>query len=174
MKKIEITRKQAIEMFRLLSNITMTQLDEDTLTAVLSNFKALAQVNDEHVKLSDELARRLYGEADVERKKEFFKVLAKYEREKDASKRLEYESIMEESYGDFYPLYKKQITVLTKLYFKEVEIDLIEVDQMSFMKGVALGKCGMSIKEVTSVFAPMFIAPEVNVDMSELDSLLAE
>lgn len=174
MKKI--TRQHAIEMFRQLGAMALGHLDETTLSATLDNFEKCRKVQEDYQKLSEELAKRLYEGKDEEEKKAFFEIVAKFEKETELEKKVEIEEMMK-AHAEFYELYKKQIKVLTQLFYKEVEIDLTEVDKDAFIKGIVLGKKDVRVHEIVAFFAPMFKAEEAEAekrDFSELDAMLAE
>ena len=174
MKKI--TRQHAIELFRQIGAMALGHLDETTLSVVLDNFEKCRKVQEYYQKLSEELAKRLYDGKDEEGKKAFFELVAKFEKEQDMDKKVEIEGMMK-AHNEFYELYKKQIKVLTQLFFKEIDLDLTEVDKDAFIKGIVLGKKDVRVHEIVAFFAPMFKAEEAEAekqDFSELDDMLVE
>lgn len=183
MKKI--TRQHAIEMFRQLGVMVLGYLDETTLSATLDNLEKCRKVHEDYQKLSEELAKRLYEGKDEEGKKAFFELVKKFEKEQDMDKKVEIEGMMK-AHTEFYELYVKQIKVLTQLYFKEIDLDLTEVDENAFIKGIILGKKDVRVHDIVAFFAPMFKEAETaeaaeaeeaeaeKQDFSELDDMLAE
>ena len=174
MKKI--TRQHAIEMFRQIGAMALGHLDETTLSVVLDNFEKCRKVQEDYQKLSEELAKRLYEGKDEEGKKAFFELVAKFEKETELEKKVEIEGMMK-GHAEFYELYKKQIKVLTQLFFKEIDLDLTEVDKDAFIKGIVLGKKDVRVHEIVAFFSPMFKVEEESEekqDFSELDDMLAE
>lgn len=168
MKKI--TRQHAIEMFRNLGAMALGHMDENTLSATLDNFDKFRKVQEDFQKLSEELAKRLYEGKDEEQKNAFFELVGKFERETELEKRIEMENVMKQN-AEFYELYVKQLKVLTQLFYKEIEIDITEVDKDAFITGVVKGKKDAPVHEIVGFFAPMFKEEEENVatDFSELD-----
>lgn len=170
MKKI--TRQHAIEMFRNLGAMALGHMDENTLSATLDNFDKFRKVQEDFQKLSEELAKRLYEEKDEKQKNEFFELVGKFERETELEKRIEIEQMMKQN-AEFYELYVKQLKVLTQLLYKEIEIDITEIDKDDFIAGVVKGKKDARVHEIVAFFAPMFKEEEQKeTDLSELDELL--
>lgn len=172
---MKITRNYAIEMFRMLGAMALGHLDDDTLSATLDNFDKCRKVQEDYQKLAEELAKRLYEGVDEEKKKAFFEVIGNFEREKNIEKKREIEALMKDSYADLYPLYRKQLSVLTQLVYKEVEVEITEVDKDAFVKGIVKGKKDAPVHEIEAVFAPLFKKEEEKEekdDFSELDELL--
>lgn len=170
MKKI--TRQHAIEMFRNLGAMALGHMDETTLSATLDNFDKFRKVQEDFQKLSEELAKRLYEGKDEKQKNEFFELVAKFERETELEKRIEFEQVMKQN-AEFYELYVKQLKVLTQLLYKEIEIDITEIDKDDFIAGVVKGKKDARVHDIVAFFAPMFKEDEQKeTDLSELDKLL--
>lgn len=170
MKKI--TRQHAIEMYKNLGAMALGYLDEVTLSSVLDNFNKFKSVQEEFQNLSQELSKRLYEGKDEAQKETFFTLVSKLEQETDLTKRLEIEKEMKE-HSEFYDLYIKQLKVLSQLFFKEIELDITEVDKEAFIKGVLKGKKDACINEMLIFFAPMFKVEESKENnFSELDELL--
>lgn len=170
MKKI--TRQHAIEMFRNLGAMALGHMDETTLSATLDNFDKFRKVQQDYQKLSEELAKRLYEGKDEEQKQKFFELVGKFERETELEKRIEIEQMMKQN-AEFYELYVKQLKVLTQLLYKEIEIDITEIDKDDFIAGVVKGKKDARIHEIVAFFAPMFKEEEQKeTDLSELDEFL--
>ena len=171
MKKI--TRQHAIEMFRNLGAMALGHMDEITLSATIDNFDKCRKVQEDFQKLSEELAKRLYEGKDDEQKQKFFELVMKLERENEIEKRIEIENAMKASYPEFHELYVKQLRVLTQMLYKEIEIDITEVDKDAFIKGIVNGKKDARVHEIVAFFAPMFKEEEKKeTDLSELDELL--
>jgi hypothetical protein len=170
MKKI--TRQHAIEMFRNLGAMALGHMDETTLSATLDNFDKFRKVQEDFQKLSEELAKRLYEGKDEKQKNEFFELVGKFERETELEKRIEIEQMMKQN-AEFYELYVKQLKVLTQLLYKEIEIDITEIDKDDFIAGVVKGKKDARVHEIVAFFSPMFKEDEKKeTDLSELDELL--
>ena len=170
MKKI--TRQHAIEMFRNLGAMALGHMDEVTLSATLDNFDKFRKVQDDFQKLSEELAKRLYEGKDEEQKQKFFELVMNFERENEIEKRIEIENAMKQN-AEFYELYVKQLKVLTQLLYKEIEIDITEIDKDDFIAGVVKGKKDARVHEIVAFFSPMFKEEEQKeTDLSELDELL--
>ena len=170
MKKI--TRQHAIEMFRNLGAMALGHMDEVTLSATLDNFDKFRKVQEDFQKLSEELAKRLYEGKDEEQKQKFFELVMNFERENEIEKRIEIENAMKQN-AEFYELYIKQLKVLTQMLYKEIEIDITEVDKDAFIKGVVNGKRDARVHDIVAFFAPMFKKEEKKeTDLSELDELL--
>lgn len=172
---MKITRNYAIEMFAQLGHMALGHLDEVTLTATLDNFNALRKASEDFDKLREELNKRLYEGMDEKRKEEFFKLVGKLERTKEAEKREELARLMKDTYSDFYPLYEKHLACIVKLMNKEIEVEITEVDADAFVKGIVKGKQDAPVMEIRAYFAPMFKAEEKkDTDFAELDELLKD
>ena len=168
-----ITRQHAIDMFRNLGAMALGHMDEITLSATLDNFDKFRKVQEDFQKLSEELSKRLYEGKDEEQKKAFFELVFKLEREKEIEKRIEIEKVMKETYPDFHALYIKQLKVLTQMLYKEIEVDITEVDKEAFIAAIVKGKKDAPVHEIVGLFAPMFKEEEAReTDLSELDELL--
>lgn len=175
MKKI--TRNYAITMFRTLGTMALGHMDEATLTATLDNFNKFRKVQEDFQKLAEELSKRLYEGKDEESRKQFFEVVGHFEAAKTAEEKEQHLAVMKNAYPEFYPLYEKQIKVLTMLLNKEIEVDITEVDKDDFIKGVMLGKKDAMAHEIVAVFHPLFKKEdkkEEKDDFSELDELLKD
>lgn len=172
MMKKKLTRNAAIHLHRVLGTVTLGNLDQDTLNAVMSNFNALRKVADDFDALKNELSVRLYKDVDKDLHKEFFEVVAKYEAAREIEKKDEFWEIMS-GYTDIYPLYEKHIMAIASLLGMEIEIDLEEVETDDFIKGIIKGKKDMSIHEIRRVFAPLFKEEKkATTDFSILDKIL--
>lgn len=185
MKKI--TRNEAISMFSMLGSMALGHLSEDTLGLVMDNFNECRKVQEEIVKLNEELTKRLYADVDEKRKEEFFKELSRMEdlrnslnasRSKEEAEKIlkdmkDISKLLNDSYPDEKALNEKHSRVLFQLLAKEIEVELHEVNADEFIKGVVKGKKDAPIHEIRAAFAPMFKAEEKQeTDFSELDELL--
>lgn len=185
MKKI--TRNEAVSMFGMLGSMALGYLSEDTLGLVMDNFNECRKVQEEIVKLNEELTKRLYADVDEKRKDEFFKELSRMEdlrnslnasRSKEEAEKIlkdmkDITKLLNDSYPDEKALNEKHSRVLNQLLAKEIEIELHEVDADEFIKGVVKGKKDAPIHEIRAAFAPMFKAEEKQeTDFSELDEFL--
>ena len=172
---MKLTRHYAIEMFGQLGHMALGHLDDVTLTSILDNFNALRKVGEEFDKLREELSKRLYEGMDETRKEEFFKLVTKLEKTKEAEKRMEMIALMKDTYADFFAIYEKHVNVIGKLLNKEVEVDITEVDADAFIKGIVKGKADAPVLEIRAFFKPMFKADEeTKADFSELDEMLKD
>lgn len=171
MKKI--TRHHANVMFRNLGTLALSHMDETTLTATLDNFDKCRRVQEDYLKLSEELSKRLYEGKDEKQRNAFFELASKWEGENNIAKRMELENAAREVYPEFYALYRKQVNVITQILNKEVEVDITEVDKDAFIKGILGGNEAARVGEIVAVFFPMFKEEEQKqTDLSELDELL--
>lgn len=185
MKKI--TRHSAIVMYESLGAMALGHMNEDTLDIVMDNFNAFRKVSEDMTKLNEELANRLYAEVDKERKEEFFNLMNEINElrrkpitsKEDAQKVIE--AIKEKAvkidaeYADVNEVYKKHDAVYVKLRNKEIDVDMEEVDENDFIKGVIRGKKDAPAHEIRAIFAPMFKSEEKKeTDLSELDEILSE
>lgn len=169
---MKITRHTAIQMFQALGTMALGYLDDATLEATMDNFNAFRKVAEDFDKLKEELANRLYSDAD-KKKDAFFEIVGKYEQEKDADKKAEYMKLMQDSYSDLLPFYEKHLAVLASLANKEVGVEIIKVDKDAFVRGVLKGNKGNSAFLIEHIFGFLFKDPEKAEDnFSELDELL--
>ena len=160
-------------MFRNLGAMALGHMDDATLSTTLDNFDKFRKVQDDYQKLSEELAKRLYEDKDEEQKKAFFELVAKFERAETLEQKLEQEKAMKDAYPEFYESYVKQIRVLTQMFYKEIELDIAEVDKDAFIAAIVKGKKDAPVHEIVGLFAPMFKEEETReTDLSELDELL--
>ena len=97
---MKIKRHAAISMFQTLGTMALGHLDEATLEATMDNFNAFRKAAEDFDKLKEELSKRLYADVDEKKKEDFFKIVGKYENEKDADKKMEYKKLMEDSYAE--------------------------------------------------------------------------
>ena len=183
-----ITRNSAINMFNVLGQIALGQLNEEALDAALANLTACGKVQEDMNKLFEELNKRMYAGVAEERKEAFFELVKKQEQTRasinglmkveEAKKAIaeikELEEIMKNTYSDVYALYEKHSKAANKVATKEVEIDLVEVDANEFIKAAILGNKEIPVAELRMFLAPMFKEEKQETDMSELDELLAE
>ena len=181
-----ITRNAAINMFDVLGQIALGQLNEETLDAVLSNLTACGKVQGDVSKLKEELHKRMYTSVDEERKNAFFELVEKKERKQasvnglmkiDEVKKvyLEVEELikmMKEAYADVFALYEKHLAAINKLLNKEVEVDIVEVEANDFLKAAILGNKKISIAELRIFLDPMLKDDKHETDLSELDELV--
>lgn len=160
-------------MFRSLGAMALGHLDDETLSATLDNFDKFRRVQEDYQKLAEELSKRLYEGKDDKQKEAFFELVGKLEGSSEMEEKKAIEQMMKDSYAEFYETYKKQLAVLAKLFFKEIEIEITEVEKDAFVKGIVLGKKDAPIHEILAMFSPMFKKEEkVESDFSELDELL--
>jgi hypothetical protein len=182
-----ITRKDAMDIYSALGNISLGHFAEETLEAVISNYNACRKVSEEMRRLNDELIKRLYADIDDARKKECFALLGKMDeaRAKVAASKTKEEANrifaemkettqkIEGEYADVWAIYKKHNKVYASLLAKEIEADITEVDADEMVKGVLKGAKDFPVAEIRMVFAPILKAEEVkDADFSELDELL--
>lgn len=170
---MKIKRHAAISMFQTLGTMALGHLDEATLEATMDNFNAFRKAAEDFDKLKEELSKRLYADVDEKKKEDFFKIVGKYENEKDADKKAEYKKLMEDSYAELWPVYEKHIAVLTSLANKEVEVEIAKVDKDAFVLGILKGNKNNPSFLIEQVFGFMFKeAEKTEDDFSELEELL--
>lgn len=158
---MKITRAQAIHIAEILENMTLGYMSSDTLDKLITNINTCSKVVEDFKGMTEELYKRLYLNFDNEKVKEFFVLIKNNELDK-ASK-----------YEDIYPVFVKHNEVLKNLLSKELEVDIVVIDEDDFIKGAVLGKKDISIAEIKTVFNPMFSKKEKSTqDFSELDELL--
>ena len=176
MKK-KITRNIAISLFHAIDNMSPGSLDEATLESVMVNFNAFHKVKEDFDIIKRELSDRLYKDVDKKASTEFLEVVGKYEHEENASKKAELYEVMKAN-ANIMQIYEKHISILHSLLEKEIEIDIEEVDADAFIIGMAKCHKDATIRDIRTVFAPLFKAEKVQeqnndaLDMSELDELL--
>ena len=176
MKKI--TRNHAIGLFERLGVMTLSKLEDSILVATMNNINALRKVADDFEALKKELFKRLYGDTekmdDAQRKKlqDFFDMLQKIGNAKgEEAKALE--TACKVAFPEYYEVRVKELSVLMTLLNKEVEIEIEEVEETAFVKGIVAGNDAIKVQEVHAIFAPLFKAEEKkDADFSELDELL--
>ena len=170
---MKITRNAAIQMFRTLGTMALGHLSEATLEATMDNFNAFRKAAEDFDKLREELNKRLYQGVDEKRKEDFFNLVGKFEAEKDATKKEEYNKLMQDSYAELYLIYEKHLAVLASLANKEIEVEITKVDKDDFLRGVMRGNKDNNAFLVEYVFGFMFKdAEKKEDDFSELDELL--
>lgn len=170
---MKIRRHAAISMFHTLGTMALGHLDEAILEATMDNFNAFRKAAEDFDKLKEELSKRLYADVEEKKKEDFFKIVGKYESEKDADKRSEYEKLMKDSYVELWPVYEKHIAVLTSLANKEIEVEITKVDKDAFILGILKGNKNNPSFLIEQVFGFMFKELEKEEDnFSELDELL--
>ena len=175
---MKITRFAANRMFQTLGAMALGHLNDEALEAVMMNFNAFRKVTEEFEELKKELFKRLYGDmetmAEDEKKKlmEFFDLLAKMEGA-DAEKQTELDALVKANYPALYDLRTKEIKVIVSLLNKEVDIELTEVDEKEFIKGVVKGKKDAPVNEIRAIFSCMFKTEKKDkADFAELDTLI--
>ena len=160
-------------MYQQIGTMALGHLNEETLEAVIDNFNAFRKVAEDFDTLKEELSKRLYANVDESKKNTFFNLIAKYEAERDMQKRAEQWEMMNRNFSDLLPIYEKHLSVIVSLANKEVDIELTEVDEDDFVKGVVKGAKDAPVLDIRAVFAPMFKKAEKKEDdFSELDELL--
>lgn len=170
---MKIRRHIAVMMYQQLGTMALGHLDNETLEAVIDNFNAFRKVAEDFDTLKEELHKRLYVNVADEKKATFFNLVAKYEAERDMEKREAQWEMMQRNFADLLPIYEKHLSVIVSLANKEVDIELTEVDEDEFIKGVVKGAKDAPVLEIRAAFAPMFKkAEKKNDDFSELDELL--
>ncbi len=176
MKKM--TRNTAIGMFERLGTIALGKLDDALLIATMNNIHALRKVADDFDALKRELFKRLYGDTEkmdeTERKtlQEFFDMLQKIGHAKGEDVKT-MEAACKAAFPKYYDVRVKELSVLVSLLNKEIEVDIEEVDERAFVKGIIAGNDAIKVHEVHAVFAPLFKTEEKkDADLSELDELL--
>lgn len=178
---MKLTRITARNLFFNLGQVALKEMDAEVLESVMANFDAVRKVNEDFTKLAEELAKRLYGDPqsmDEKEKKEytdFMEIIGKFERATDNEKRLEFLGLAQSSYPELFKLYEKQISVLTGLLNKEVEVDIQTVDKAKFAAGIIKGNEKWSAFNVDAVFGAMYeVEEKKESDFSELDELLKD
>lgn len=170
---MKIKRHIAVSTFKILGSMALGYLEDATLEATMDNFNAFRKVVDDFDRLKEELSKRIYANIDEKKVEDFFKVVGKYEDEKDEKKKAEYKKLMKDSYAEIYLLYEKHITVLTSLANKEVEVEIVKVDKDTFILGIMKGNKNNSSFFIEHVFGFMLKDAEVlENNFTELDELL--
>lgn len=177
---MKLTRNQARNLFFNLGQVALKEMDAEVLESVMHNFDAVRKVNEDFTKLAEELAKRLYGDLqsmDEKTRKDysdFMDIIGKYERSSD---RKEKDALLEAAkagYPELFRLYEKQISVLTGLLNKEVELDIKPIDRRKFAAGIAKSNAEWQLFRAEAVFAAMFAEEKNETDLSELDELLKD
>lgn len=176
---MKLTRHAARNLFFNLGQVALKEMDAEVLESVMANFDAARKVNEDFTKLAEELTKRLYGDPqtmDEETKKayeDFMGIIGKLERTTEVEKRLEFLELAKSSYPELFKLYEKQISVLTGLLNKEVDVDIHPVEKAKFAAGIIKGNEKWSAFNVDAVFGAMYAEEEKKEsDFSELDELL--
>ena len=175
---MKITRFVANRAFRMLGSMALGYLEEDILEATTMNMLALRKVVNDLEALKKELFVRLYGNPDnmdeeqSKRLADFFDILSKM-KGPEQEKTDELEALARESFPDLYKLRKKELNVITSLLNKEVEVDLVPIDEKKFIKGILKGKQTAQVNDICLLFGFMFIQEaDEETNLSELDEIL--
>lgn len=174
-----ITRNHAIEMFVRLNTMALGRLDEATLEAAMTNLNALRKVHEDFEALKKELFKRIYGDVDKMEEKEktelqaFFDMLGSAERAGSAEKAEEIIKACKATYPSYFEMREKEVKVTVSLLNKMIDVELTEVDETAFTKGVVLGNRKATAGDIAILFAPFFAEKKAEAaDLSELDELL--
>lgn len=169
---MKIYRHKAVAMADALAGLALSEMDSATIETTMMNYDALRKAKDDFSALQSELFKRLYGDVEKmqesEKKplQEFFNALGKVKDDKGAE-------ALKTAFPALYEKREKEMQVLQSLLNKELEIDLQQVDERAFVAGIVKGNRRVSMAEVKSLFAPMFVEQEKQeADLSELDELL--
>lgn len=167
-----VNREHAIEIYSRLGKISIGKLNEEMLEAMMHNINAFRKVSEDFEALKKELFKRLYGNVEDMTEEEkadlqkFFGMLADIKDE-------DTEIACRKAFPAFYDARVKEIKVLRSLLKKDVEVDVEEVDESNFVKGIVLGNSDAKVNEIHLIFSPLFITGEKQeTDLSELDELL--
>lgn len=167
-------------MFARLGQMALGNLDDRTLGDTMDNISALRKVQEDFDALKKELFKRLYGDVDTmeeDRKKEvtdFFDMLGRLERA-EGDETIELEKVCRAAHPELYDLRVKEVKVLMSLLGKEVDVDIVKLDETAFVRGVLKGRKDANVNELHTVFAPLFAKKEkADADLSELDELLKD
>lgn len=154
-----ITRFQAIQIVKALSDMGLGYLPAEELESIIDNFELLKSEAEKVNRLKAELANRIYHEVDTKRLQSFFDAVQKNEE-------------VAEDYMDLLPLRNKEIEVIVSIYNKVVELDIKEVDGKEFKKAVLKAQPNTK-QSAFEVLVPLFSAEENKEDdFSELDEFL--
>lgn len=158
---MNITRRQAIAMYKQLGRMAIGHLNDADLGIVMDNMDELKKVAEQYSQLASELHRRLFEGVDLSRCEEYDRLVK--EDDSDAA---------EAGFADIDALVKKKVSVLAGLERKEVCVNVEKVDKKSFMK--AIYKAQPDIHPLAfEVLAPMFEEDaKADADLTELDELL--
>lgn len=178
---MKLTRIQARNLFFNLGQVALKEVNAEVLESVMHNFDAVRKVNEDFTKLAEELAKKLYGDLHTMDEKtrkdysDFMDIIGKYERTTDRKEADECLAAAKAGYPELFRIYEKQISVLTGLLNKEVELDIQPIDKTRFSTGIVKSNAEWPLFKVDAAFNIMFAKEDKHeTDLSELDKLLKD
>lgn len=173
-----ITRDRAVAMFTALEKMTLGQMDTELLKTTLTNINELRKVSEDFEALKKELFKRIYGdvngmeEAERKRLQEFFDMLGKIGARKTSESEA-MEAACKEVFPELYEKRVKEVAIQQSLLLKEIDVELVEVDETDFTAEILKANPKAKAEQVHDIFEPLFaVSQKKESDYSELDELL--
>lgn len=168
-------RNQALSLYNALMAVKLNKMSEEMTDAILADTIELAEVANTLTKVQEELRKRTIDAIDKGRRESYDEMVTKMNA-LEGSKRAAINALINDSYKDVRKALQTYSKALERWLDKDIKIELQQVERKDFIKALKDAEQEMTPADMERL-APVFKGYEVpkdEVDMTELDELLAE
>lgn len=168
-------RNQALSLYNALMAVKLNKMSEEMTDAILADTLELAEVAGAYDKVKEELRKRTIDTIDKERLSAYDELNTKMQA-LEGRDRAAVHALLLTNYKDVQKAIQTYSKAVGRWLDKDVKIELQQVEKNDFVRAVKDAEQTITPADM-SLLAPVFKgyeAPKDDVDMSELDELLAE
>ena len=168
-------RNQAISAYSAILGVKLNKMNEGMTDAILADTLALSAVNDQFVKVQEELRKRTIETIDKERLEAYDNLITKM-KALDAQKQAAINAVIKDNYADILKAQNTYVKALNKWLDKDITLDLDLIERGEFIKAVKESEQDITPAnlDILSVLFKGEKKAEIKVDDAEIDSLLED
>ena len=168
-------RNQAISAYSAILGVKLNKMNEGMTDAILADTLTLSAVNDQFVKVQEELRKRTIETIDKERLEAYDNLITKM-KALDAQKRAAVQAVINDNYADVIKAQNTYVKALNKWLDKDITLDLDLIERGEFIKAVKESEQDITPAnlDIISVLFKGEKKAEIKVDDAEIESLLED
>lgn len=168
-------RNQAISAYSAILGVKLNKMNEGMTDAILADTLALSAVNDQFIKVQEELRKRTIETIDKERLEAYDNLITKM-KALDAQKQAAINAVIKDNYADILKAQNTYVKALNKWLDKDVSLDLELIERGEFIKAVKESEQDITPAnlDIISVLFKGEKKAEIKVDDAEIESLLED
>lgn len=168
-------RNQAISAYSAILGVKLNKMNDGMTDAILADTLALSAVNDQFVKVQEELRKRTIETIDKERLEAYDNLITKM-KALDAQKQAAINAVIKDNYADVLKAQNTYVKALNKWLDKDVSLDLELIERGEFIKAMKESEQDITPAnlDIISVLFKGEKKAEIKVDDAEIESLLED
>lgn len=168
-------RNQAISAYSAILGVKLNKMNENMTDAILADTLALSAVNDQFIKVQEELRKRTIETIDKERLEAYDNLITKM-KALDAQKQAAINAVIKDNYADILKAQNTYVKALNKWLDKDITLDLDLIERGEFIKAMKESEQDITPAnlDIISVLFKGEKKAEIKVDDEEIESLLED